>query len=484
MHLELDGKGLLYRQLYRALRRAVAEGRLPAGTRLPSTREMSMLLGVARNTVLTAYSLLCAEGMAETRHGAGTFVVGRHGARQRVGEPVAPVPSPTRYVARARALAPLVLARQPGRLRYDLHYGEPFVDPVLVTTWSRELARAALRTDPGHPSARGLPALRREIAATLARRRGIVCEPDDVVIVNGTQQALSIVARLLLDEGDLAALEDPCYQLAAQCFSTHGAELRHVPVDRCGLVVDELPAGNVRVVVVTPSHQFPLGMPLSLERRAALLDAATARQFWIVEDDYDGEFAIEGRKVPALKALDTDGRVLYVGSFSKTLFPHLRLGYVVCPPALRDDVIAIKRLLDLGTSACEQAALARLMASGAYERHLLKTAVELRRRRQALAEGIATHAAGRVALEDSGGGMHCIGWLPGFDAAGVDALVRRARSRGLGLYPLAVHHRTPPSTQGLLLGFASLSAAQIRVATRLLGECVAAAAPLARGARP
>lgn len=472
MYLELDGKGVLYRQLYRALKRAIEDGRLSPGARLPSSREMSELHGFARNTVLLAYDLLCSERLAEARRGAGTFVAAAPRSRAvHLGAPRAVEP-PTRYVARARALAPVALARRPERLRYDLHYGEPFVDPPIVNRWSRELAQAALHTETGHPSIRGLPALRREIAAYLARRRGLTCAPDDVVVVNGTQQALSIAARLLVEEGDLAVHEDPHYQFAAQCLRSHGAELRFVPVDDEGLQVERIPAGRVRLVVVTPSHQFPLGVPLSLARREALLALARERDFWILEDDYDGEFSIEGRRIPALKSLDAGGRVLYVGSFSKTLFPHLRLGYLVCPPQLRDDVVTIKRLMDLGTSGCEQAAMAQLMGSGAFERHLRKTAVELRRRRRALADGVAAHCGGRLELVDSGGGMHCVGWLPGFDDATAADLVEDAAARGLGLYPIAPHHHVPPPRPGLLLGFASLSPSQIRAATRLLGDCL------------
>jgi GntR family transcriptional regulator/MocR family aminotransferase len=374
-----------------------------------------------------------------------------------------------------RKLAPVALARHPGRLRYDLHYGEPFVDPRVVTRWSRELGRAALRTDPGHPGIAGMPALRREIAAYLARRRGVTCDADDVVVVNGTQQALSIVARLLLEERHVVALEDPHYQFAAQCLEAHGADVRYVPVDADGLRVERLPE-DARLVVVTPSHQFPLGVALSLERRSALLEFARRRQCWILEDDYDGEFAIAGRRIPALKSLDVDGRVLYVGSFSKTLFPHLRLGYVVCPPSLRADAVVVKRLMDLGTSACEQIAMAGLMASGAFERHLRKTAVELRRRRRALAEGVAAWCGGHVQLVDSGGGMHCLGWLPAFDDARAAALVDCAARRGLGLYTVAAHHHHPPPSPGLLLGFASLSPAQLRAATKLLGACLEEAA--------
>ena len=349
------------------------------------------------------------------------------------------------------------------------------VDPPLATAWRRELARAAARYDWLYPPIAGLDALRQAICEYLLRRRGVVCGAGDVIVTSGAQQAVSLIARVLLDEGDAAAIEDPGYVLAAHALQAHGARLKAVPVDAQGLQVHALPRRGVRLVHVTPSHQFPSGAVLSLERRIALLDYAAQRDCWIVEDDYDGEFRYDGVAIPALRSLDVRGRVLYVGSFSKVLFPGLRLGYLVCPRGLRDDLIRAKLLDDIGCGAIEQAALAEMMRCGAFDRHLRRAAVELRRRRTALLEGLHRHCARHVVINDSRAGMHLVGWLPGWSGHRVQALVRHAHERGLGLHPIGPHYRLEPSP-GLLLGYAALSVKQLRAATTLLGASLDAIA--------
>jgi GntR family transcriptional regulator/MocR family aminotransferase len=367
----------------------------------------------------------------------------------------------------------LALRRVATRLRYDLHYGEPLVDPPLVSAWRRELARAASVAEWGYPPSAGLRLLRQAISEYLARRRGVVCHADDVIVVGGTQQAVSLLARVLIDEGGVVVIEDPGYELASRALQAHGARLLPVKVDAEGLRVPALPRGNsVRMILVSPSHQFPSGALMSLARRLALLDYAAERGCWVVEDDYDGEFRYDGVAIPALRSLDVRDRVIYVGSFSKVLFPGLRLGYVVCPSGLRDDLIAAKMHDDMGCSSVEQAALAELMRSGAFERHLRRAAAELRRRRTALLEGLSGHCNRHLVVNDSRAGMHVVGWLPDWSARDVEALVMHAMGRGLGLHPIGPHYRRQPAPQGLLLGYATLSAKQLRAATALLGECL------------
>lgn len=413
MFLRFDGNGPRYAQLARALKRAILEGQLPAGALLPATRVLATQLGLSRNTVLTAYEMLCAEQLAVARGGSGTFVSAsvvparppRHKARAG-----APVPPQSRYVERLRNLPPPALRGLSPRLRYDLHYGEPLIDPPLASAWRRDLARAAGGAHWGYPPPAGLRMLRQAIAEHLARRRGVVCHADDVVVVSGTQQAVSLLARVLLDEGAPVAIEDPGYELTSRTLQAHGARLLPVKVDAEGLRVQALPRTRpVRMVQVSPSHQFPSGATLSLARRLALLDYAAERGCWVLEDDYDGEFRYDGAAIPALRSLDLRERVLYVGSFSKVLFPGLRLGYVVCPSGLRDDLIGAKRNDDLGCSSIEQAALAALMHSGAFDRRLRHAAAELRRRRSALLDGLRRHCAAHLVVNDSQAGMHLVG---------------------------------------------------------------------------
>jgi len=477
MFLALDGLGDLQAQVLRALKQGIQDGRFAVGSRLPSTRELAAKLGVSRNTVIAAYESLCAEQLAVAKSGSGTQVVARPPRPSRLQPVPAPLPveAQSRYAGRLRSLPPVTLEKREEGLRWNLQYGEPMVDVAIFTIWRRALIYAAQRTGAHGAPSQGLPELRAQIADHLGKYRGIHCTAADVVIVNGTQQALSLAARILVDEGDRVVLEEPHYQLATQAFMAHGAVVQHVPVDDEGMVVDAMPTGSVKLAYVTPSHQFPSGRVMSLERRMAMLERAAAQGFWILEDDYDGEFKFDGRPPPALHSLDKDGRVLYVGTFTKTLLPSIRLGYVIAPEPLRRDLVRAKMLADMRSSAVEQAAVARLIASGAYVRHLKRATVELRRRRRALLAGLQAHCGPLVQIDDSGGGMHLVCWLPKLTHAQLAALIDLAASRGLGLHAVEQHYTRRPRCPGLLMGFAALSVAQINAATAMLGECLSEA---------
>jgi GntR family transcriptional regulator/MocR family aminotransferase len=472
MFIELDGEGPRYAQLARGLKKAIQRGQLKAGSRLPATRTLAADLQLSRNTVLAAYETLCAERLALPMKGSGTYV-----AAEAPAAPLAPAapgfPAQTRFAARLRALPRLALPVGQRRARYDLRYGESLIHPLLPGAWRRAMARATAADHWPHPLVAGLPALRRGIADYLARRRGVVCHADDVVVVGGAQQAVSLLARILLDEGDPVAVEDPGYPLAVHALLAHGAKLVPIPVDRDGLRIGDLAGRPIRAVYVTPSHQFPSGAVMSVERRQALLEHARAEGCWVLEDDYDGEFRHDASSIPALRSLDESGRVVYIGTFSKALFPGLRLGYVVCPPALRGDLLLAKRCDDLACSVMEQAALAELMADGGFDRHLRRVAGELRRRRRALLEGLRRHCARHLQWQDSRAGMHVVAWLDGWSSQALQALVDLALERHLGIHPIGPHYLAAPARPGLLLGYAGLSVSQLEVATRLLGTCLA-----------
>jgi GntR family transcriptional regulator/MocR family aminotransferase len=320
-----------------------------------------------------------------------------------------------------------------------------------------------------------LLSLREQVCDYLARRRGIVASPDDVLIVSGTQQAFTLAADVLLDEGDQVVIEDPQYQGARQILLASGAEVLGCRVDRDGLVTDDLPQRtSARLAIVTPSHQFPTGAVLSLARRMELLAWAERVGSWLIEDDYDGEFRYDARPLAALKSLDRAGRVIYIGTFSKVLFPSLRLGYMVLPAGLRDAFVAAKWLSDRGCPAIEQAALARLIASGAFERHLRATAKTLKTRRAALLSALRRHAGDAVEIADSSAGMHVVAWLPRLRHAQARELIERARDRGLGVYSIAPYYMKPSTRPGLILGYADLPPADLEAAMRLFGECLRA----------
>ena len=472
MHLQLDNHGPKHEQLARSLRQAIRSGQLQSGSKLPSTRMLSENLGLSRNTVLRAYEQLRIERLGTMREGSGTYVSDVPLLNGPVALPRR-VEAQSAYASRLRDLPPLTLGGDASALRYDLQYGAPLVNTKLVSAWSTALATAAARTNTGYPHPQGLPELRESISRFLATWRGVVADPRDIVIVSGTQQALSLVARILLDVGATAAMEDPYYELASHCLRAHGADVVGVRTDEEGLVVDELPK-CARLVHVTPSHQFPSGRTMSLSRRQQLLRFAGENSSWIFEDDYDGELSYSARPIPALRSLDTGDRVVYVGSFSKMMFPSLRLGYVVCPAGLRKDLVRAKMLEDMGCPAIEQAAMHLLFKRGSFDRHLRATVAELRRRRSALFAGLERHTQGRIQADDSQLGMHVIGWLPGFDPLRLDRLIASARQLGLGLHPIHPYYREPPPQLGLLLGFAGLFPGQIEAATKILGDCLQA----------
>ena len=438
---------------------------------MPATRVLAATLELSRNTVLGAYEVLRAEQLVMTQDRSGSRVVETARPIDTGQGPRASSP-PSRYTARLRKLGPNTLGPIKAPLRYDLHYGEPLSDPRLFHAWRRKLSGAALAAGPRYPDAAGFLPLRRAIAEYLARRRGVICTADDILIVGGTQQAMTLAARVALDEGDAVAIEEPHYLFALQTLQAHGARLVRVRTDSNGMLTSELEKYQARLICVTPSHQFPSGAVLSLERRIELLGIAARQNSWILEDDYDSEFQYRSRPIAALRSLDFSGRIIYVGSFSKTLFPSLRLGYIVCPSGLRDDLYMAKRMDDLGSPVIEQAALATFMQSRQFEKHLRLTIAELDRRRTVLLEGLKLEAGDRVEIEGTHAGVHIVAWLPGMTYGQLGQLIELGIQRGLGLYPIHPHYRKPPPQPGLLLGYAGLSVDSLRQACKVFGECL------------
>lgn len=471
MYLELDGHGPLYDQLTRALKLAIRDGRIAMGTQLPPTRELAEELELSRTTVLAAYEQLRAEGFIDGRVGSGSYVSDLH-ARPITHATNATIAAPSRYAQRAREVRNWDIARLHRGLRYDMQYGNPILNPALNNAWGRELTRAAAYTRLNISEVAGVLALRKQTCDYLARRRGIQIQPEDIVIVSGTQQAIELTARVLVNEGDRVVLEEPHYFSAHQALVAHGAQLVPVRVDDEGIVCSELPEESPRLIVVTPSHQFPTGAVLSMQRRQQLLQYAEQHQCWILEDDYDGEFRYDAHPLAALRALDELDRVIYVGTFSKVMFGGLRLGYMVLPATLRADFLNAKYLNDIACPVIEQAALAHFMEDGGFERHLRLARKELKARREALMAGLKEYARDRVTICDTPSGMHLTVWLPGYDAVRCQALVDYAHDRGLGLHPMAPLYLNTPKKQGLLLGYCGLSVPDLREAAQLFGQCL------------
>ena len=481
MFVSLRGRGPLNQRLYRGLRQSILEGRLAPGTRLPSTRNLAGDLGLSRNVVLMAFDKLLDEGYVEARVGSGTYVstslpdAAIAPWRSRVPETAsAPPPQLSVQARRVLALAPLPAPTAPIRsgLRYEFRYGLPGIADFPADAWSRVIARRARGLRIGslrYGRARGYQPLREAIARYVTRARGVVASPEQVIIVNGSQQALDLVCRLLVDPGDRVVVEEPCYQGARHVFLAAGARLFPARVDGAGLDVTSLPRrGPTRLAYVTPSHQFPLGGVMPLGRRLDLLRWAEETGAHVLEDDYDSEFRYEGGPVEAVQGLDRSGRVLYAGTFSKVLFPSLRIGYLIVPPAMVPAVAAMKFLMDMHTPTFEQEALADFIVEGHFERHLRRSRIRNAARRAALLVALDEHLGDRVEVVGANAGVHVVVWLRGIDASHVDAIRHRAAEHGVGVYGVAPHYLHAPRRAGLLFGYACLSERDIREGVAVL----------------
>ncbi len=480
--MSLEGEGALYQRLYRGLRGAMLEGRLPAGARLPSTRTLAADLRLSRNCVLMAFDQLVAEGYVEGRVGAGTFVKATlpDTALTAWSAPAAAPGTtlPPRLSAHARRVMSMSRLPPPAParrgLRYDFRYGLPAVEHFPHETWRRLLARRARATSIRtlwYGPAVGFGPLREAIATHLRCARGVVATAAQVVVVNGSQQALDLTARLLIDKGDRVVVEEPSYEAARQIFVAAGARLLPRQVDGAGLDVTRLPR-KARLAYVTPSHQFPTGAVLSLSRRLELLRWAERTGAHILEDDYDSEFHYEGRPLAAVQGLDRSGRVLYVGTFSKVLFPSLRIGYLVVPPSLVPALAAVRWLTDCHSPNFEQEVLADFITEGHFERHLRRSRARNASLRNALLEAFQESFGDRVLITGANGGIHMVAWLRGVPASELPELRARAARRGVGVYPVEPYYMRPPGEAGLLVGYGSLNEREIRSGVRILAEVV------------
>jgi GntR family transcriptional regulator / MocR family aminotransferase len=456
LSFDLDPHSSLQEQIYRRIREAIADGLLTSGERLPSTRSLSAQLNLARGTVDAAFGRLADEGLITGKGAAGTVVTSdSHRLRLRPGK--APAISP--------GYSP------PDDFLWPLRGGLPALDLFPRALWSSLAARCARRWEPQklcYPDPRGLADLRDAIASHLLVSRGIACEPAQVFVTSGYQSALHVVMSLATRARDEVWFEDPGYRFARSALERAGRRLALIPVDNEGMDVGfaRQRHPSARLAVVTPGHQSPLGVMLSPRRRQELLTWAHDEDAWILEDDYDSEFHYRGRKPPALKSADRRDRVFYAGSFSKTLFPALRLGYFVAPARWVADAAAICELSARGLSVQDQGTVTAFLQQGHYARHLRRMRLRYAERSKALASAMNQRFGRAIRLTAPEGGLTLLATFPGRDPD--TELVARARARGMAPAALSAHAVRHRGDGGVLMGFTNVRAEDaMEVAGRL-----------------
>jgi len=475
LHITFNGPRDLSGQIYQQVRAAVLEGRLRAGEPLPPSRELAERLQIARNTVLVAYDRLAGEGFVTGKVGAGTFVSTAIPQQPSDRADSAAGLLQPRAVWEAIPDPPNLAAVDPP---FDFRPGLPDARLFPYETWrrlvSRELRATAVRTGAyGDPA--GHAGLRAAIARHVGVSRGVRANAADVIITNGMQQAIDLIGRVLLDPGACVAVEDPGYPPPRALLASLGARVVPVPVDDDGLVVEALP-DDARLVYCSPSHQFPLGMAMSLRRRMALLAWAARRGVAIVEDDYDSEFRFAGHPIEPLHSLDRDGRVIYVGSFSKSLLPTLRLGFLVAPPSLRRALRTAKCLTDWHTPLPTQAALARFIDEGKLARHVKRMRVAYQARHRRITDVLGRDFAGVLEPIPSAAGLHLSAVCPGGTVADTLAVARRARPMGVFLYTLS-QFTVGTAQPGLIIGYGAVPLDRIDEGLHRLRACLQEPAP-------
>lgn len=467
---------LLHKRLYNALRRSILDGSLPPHSRLPASRDLASELSISRNTVLTVYEQLMTEGYVSSRQGSGTFVEKTLPDRfTSTGSPGEGGTAPAPKVSISRRGQHLLSQVSASPRQWGAFIpGVPDVNAFPHPLFSKIQARISRRPKPERLSYScngGTPELQHALVDYLRVSRGVNCQIDQTLITEGIHQAIDLVTRMLCDRGDLAWIEEPSYWGIRHVLTMNDVRVIPLTVDENGLCPPEKVTEAPRLIFVTPSHQYPLGAVMSLERRQRLLALARQHGSWIIEDDYDSEFRFSGQPIPALQGLVTDAPVVYIGTFSKTLYPGLRLGYVVLPRPLANDLKTAHAELYRGGHSLIQQALAEFIIAGHYSAHIRRMRLLYGRRRAFLTDLISRHC-GPQALSDfsDNAGLHLILNLP--DEADDVAIAERANARNILVRPLSRYYLTERRKKGLLMGFASLPESEMEAAFTVLLACM------------
>ncbi len=479
---ETTGSLPLYKQIYDTIRAGILNGQFASQMRLPASRGLAEQLGVSRMTVINAYDQLFAEGYLEGKVGSGTFVASK------LPEEYLHTPKTGRKAKQQKLARKLALSGYGEHLRSNLaaieqnhspttvvpfQHGAIAIDEFPFNIWAKiaqKKLKYSFRDLSIYGDPKGYLPLRRSIAEHLRTSRGVVCEDEQVIITGGTQQAVFLISRILLSKRDAVWFEDPGHTSSVDILNSAGASISHIPVDDEGFdlahAVNTSP--TAKIVYLTPSRQFPLGMTMSLQRRLNLLEWASENDAWIVEDDYDSEFRYSGRPLPALQGLDKNSRVLYVGTFSKTVFPGLRLGCVVVPPDLVDLFAAARALTDLHDPITDQMILAEFISEGHFERHVRRMRTLYRERQEILVVQVEKRLGGLLDISRSDAGMHLIGWLPKGNSD--IAISEKAAEHGMRISAVSKYASKKLPRGGLMLGYTAFNERQIKEGVRKLAK--------------
>ena len=471
IYLDCDSTIPLYQQLTEKIRAAVLEGRLKSDRKLPSSRSLAKSLNISRSTVTQSYEQLESEGYLETKRGSGTYVCRQIPDEWFKSQPIEPATKKTdpnynlsKFAQNLTAIDRLSVS-EPNR-EISFRYGNPAIAYFPIQEWRKLIARYYLDSPEllnYFPDAAGYFPLRQEIANYLGRSRAVRCTPEQVIIVNGSQQALNLTARILLNPGDWVAVEEPGYLGARCCFKGQMAQIQPIPVNSTGLDVESLNRchRDFKLVYVTPSHQFPTGVTMSISQRIALLQWAQKTNTLIIEDDYDSEYRYGSQPIPALQGMDRANSVIYIGTFSKILFPALRVGYLVVPPDLIPIIKKAKWLCDRFCPILEQYALTHWIRLGHFERHIRRMRQLYDLRRQALITAFAKYFGERVTILGENAGIHLMAKIE--STLSDEAIVQKAAAAGIGLVSAREYYLQPqPQNRGeFIFGYGQLEEAEI-----------------------
>ena len=471
--------GTLNKRLYDTIRLAILDGAITPGSRLPSSRDLAQELSLSRNTVLATYEQLLAEGYIETRTGSGTFVTEQlpDGNMEPVRDDTDSAPRPASQALSRRGAHLLGYAGASARQWGAFMPGIPDIASFPHDLWRRLQTRLMRRVKPeqlSYSPIGGSPELQLALADYLRVARSVECTPEQILITEGTHQAMDLLAKMLCDPGELAWIEDPCYWGMRNVLTINGVRVAPVGVDDQGMAPPETiaPAQIPRLICVTPSHQYPLGAVMSLARRQRLLALAQEHNCWIVEDDYDSEFRFSGNPIPALQGLKKHAAVIYIGTFSKTLYPGLRVSYMVLPPALAQELKVAHAELYRGGHWLTQATLGQVIREGHYAAHIRRMRLLYARRRALLTQLIEQHLGGDYVGDNSNAGLHMLLQLPPhIDDVLLSAQILR---RGVMVKPLSSYYLRPTTQRGLLLGYACVDESQMNDAFAVIVDAIRA----------